>query len=79
MEALSHANCATVENLDGINSHNREGNEVKWGDDDWQLVTVGRRERPHQSCPLPKVRLLGNFLPSAHRAMCAPLVLRRAL
>jgi hypothetical protein len=36
-------------------SHNSEGNEVKWGGgdagDDWQLVTVGRRERPPQSCP----------------------------
>jgi hypothetical protein len=67
MEALSHADCATVENLDGIDSRNSEGNEVKWGDDDWQLV---RRERPPSVLSSYK-RLgywasLANFLPTAH-------------
>jgi hypothetical protein len=31
MEALSHAGRATVEILNGIDSHKSEGNEVKWG------------------------------------------------
>lgn len=37
-----------MESGPGIDSRNSDGNEVKWGDDDWQLV---RRERPHQPCP----------------------------
>ena len=61
MEALSHTDCATVEILKGIDPHCSKGNELEWGDHDWQLVTVGRRER---------LRLgywvsLANFVPTA--------------
>jgi hypothetical protein len=81
MEALSHADCATVENIDGIYSGNSEGNEVKWGDDDGCSFAV---KDPHQSCPPTKVRLLG-FIDklSTHCpcVLCGPhlFVLRRAL